>query len=61
MDGKGLEELGSVADGLGVLDDNAHPAARCAVRNLDPVAANAGLWRQVDGDGRHAVAGRISE
>ena len=57
---KCLEELGTVSDGLRVLYNNAHPAAGRAVRNLDPVTAQARLGRQVDGDGGHTVARWVS-
>ena len=57
---KCLEELGTVPDGLWVLYNDAYPAAGRAVRNLDPVPAQARLGRQVDGDGGHTVARWVS-
>ena len=47
-------------DGLWVLYNDAYPAAGRAVRNLDPVPAQARLGRQVDGDGGHTVARWVS-
>ena len=56
----GLEELGPMTHGFGVLYDDPDPAAGRAVRNLDPVPAQRRLRGQVHGNGSHTVPGWIS-
>ncbi len=60
MDREGLKELGPVSHSLWMLYDHTDHAAARPVRDLDPVAAETRLRRQVHGDGGHAVTGRIS-
>ena len=49
-----------MAHSLWVLDNDPDHPAGGAVGDLDPVAAEARLGRQVDRDGRHRLTGRVS-
>ena len=54
-----LKKLRSMADSLGMLDNDAQEAGVGAVGDLDPVARLSGLGREVDAEGGDRVAERI--
>ena len=50
-----LEQLRTVANSLGMLDNDSHHPAACAVGDLDPVARDGRLRGEVDRDGGDGV------
>ena len=60
MNSERLEKLRTVAHGLGMLHDHPHHPAARAIGDLDPVAAERGLRREIDGDGGDCHSSRVS-